>query len=95
MILLAHFPPIKIVGPGLNSSGKDPILSDREFAMLIADKFNYDRDLIIPVNSSEIDFKAQRPQNINLISGFTNKDIFSNKYSFLFGYEYQKSQNQY
>ncbi len=34
-------------------------------------------------------------QNINFISGYNNNDIFSNKYSFLFGYEYQKSQNQY
>ena len=34
-------------------------------------------------------------QNINLISGYSDNDIFNNKYSFLVGYEYQKSQNQY
>ena len=30
-----------------------------------------------------------------MISGYSDNDIFNNKYSFLFGYEYQKSQNQY
>jgi dTDP-4-dehydrorhamnose reductase len=53
---------------GLFHYGTDKSLSRFEFAMLIAKRFNYNTDLIIPADSSDIDFKAQRPKNTSLVS---------------------------
>ena len=53
---------------GLFHYGTDRTISRFEFAILIAEKFNYNRDLIVPVKSEDIGFEAQRPKKTNLVS---------------------------
>ena len=53
---------------GVFHYGTDGTVSRFKFANLIAKKFNYSSDLILPVESNKINFIANRPQNTELIS---------------------------
>ena len=60
---------------GLFHYGTDTPISRFEFAKLVAEKFNYDDKLVIPVKLDEIDFIAERPSNTGLISSKISKHI--------------------
>ena len=60
---------------GLFHYGTDRPISRFDFAMLIARRYNYNADLIDPVHSDKIGFKAQRPKNTNLISNKLSNSI--------------------
>ena len=60
---------------GLYHYGSDKNISCFDFACRIAQKFNCDKDLIIPVSSEEIMFTANRPKNTGLTSDKLSKLI--------------------
>ena len=60
---------------GLFHYGTDSPMSRLEFARLVADRFGYNKNLILPTTLEEIDFLAKRPRNTGLISSKISKQI--------------------
>ena len=63
---------------GLFHYGTDSPISRFEFARIVADRFGYNKDLILPIGLEEIDFTAKRPRNTGLISSKISKQIETN-----------------
>ena len=60
---------------GLFHYGTDSAISRFDFAGLIAEKFNYSKDLIVPTTLNDINFTAKRPRNTGLISDKISQHI--------------------
>jgi len=69
---------------GIFHYGSQDSISRFDFASLIASEFNYPSALILPVESKEINFYAERPKNTSLvsekISTYIDTDIYELKY---------------